>query len=148
MSKADYAEECFNSGFNCAQAVFSTFAREHGLEEKLALKIAGSFGAGMGYIGEACGAVTGAFLVLGLIYGQQEEEDRYTKIRNYMLVKDFAYRFRKINGSVHCRELLGYDLTDERQRKEAGQSDVFETTCAKYVRDAVGILEEMLAELE
>jgi C_GCAxxG_C_C family probable redox protein len=146
MDKADNAVVCFNSGFNCAQAVFTAFCEDFGLDKKQALNIACSFGAGMGYIGEACGAVTGAFLVLGLKYGQDNEEDKYSKATNYLLVKDFAARFRKLNGTINCKELLGYDLSDEKQLDAARQTDVFKTKCPKYVRDAVKILEEIMAE--
>jgi C_GCAxxG_C_C family probable redox protein len=101
----------------------------------------------MGYMGEACGAVTGAFLVLGLMYGQEEEGDRYTKAKNYLFVKDFASRFRKLNGSISCKELIEYDLSDEKQLITARQTDVFKTKCSKYVKDAVLILEEMIKEI-
>lgn len=147
MSKAEYAVDCFNSGFNCSQAVFSSFSDTCGLDRKLALKIAGSFGGGMGHIGEACGAVTGAFLVIGMLYGQEKEDDKYTKAMNYLRVQDFASRFRRLNGAIRCKELLGYDLSDKEQLNAARQTDVFETVCAKYVSDAVRILEDMIAEL-
>lgn len=146
MNKGDYAVNCFNSGFNCSQSVLTAFCMDFGLDEKLALKIAGSLGGGMGHIGEACGAVTGAFLVLGLRYGQDDEEDKYAKALNYLMVKDFASRFRKLNGSISCKELLEYDISDEKQLNAARETDIFRTKCAKYVKDAVMLLEEMLAE--
>ncbi|NLF42508.1 MAG: C_GCAxxG_C_C family protein, partial [Bacteroidales bacterium] len=59
-NKAEYANECFSSGFNCAQSVFSAFCEDYGLEKNQALKIACSFGGGMGHLGEVCGAVSGA----------------------------------------------------------------------------------------
>ncbi|NLD47049.1 MAG: C_GCAxxG_C_C family protein [Clostridiaceae bacterium] len=145
-NKTVYADECFNRGFNCSQAVFSAFCEDFGLDKSQALKIACSFGAGMGYMGEACGAVTGAFMVLGLIHGQSKEADTHSKTYTYLLVKDFAARFRKINGTINCKELLGYDLGDEAQLNAARQSGVFKTKCPKYVSDAVGLLEEMIAE--
>lgn len=39
-------ENIFCNNFNCSQAVFTTFATELGLDEKLALKIATQFGGG------------------------------------------------------------------------------------------------------
>lgn len=146
MSKVNYATDCFNNGFNCSQSVFSAFCKDLGLERNLGLKIACSFGAGMGYMGETCGAVTGAFMVLGLIYGQNDEEDKFSRALNYLLVKDFASRFRKLNGSINCKELIEYDLSDENQLNTARKTDVFTTKCAKYVRDAVKLLEEIIAE--
>ena len=146
MSRNDYAIECFNSGFNCAQSVFTAFSKDYGMDIKQSLRIAASFGGGMGHIGEACGAVTGAFLVLGLLYGQENEGDNYTKVKNYLLVKEFTYRFRKINGSIKCNELLEYDISDEKQLIAARQTDIFQTLCPKYVSDAVKILEEIIDE--
>lgn len=146
MNKVNYAVDCFNSGFNCSQAVFSAFCEDFGLDRRLGLKTAGSFGGGMGHIGEACGAVTGAFMVLGLKYGQDDEEDKYSKAVTYLLVKDFASRFRKLNGSINCRELIKYDLSDVNQLNAARQTDVFKTKCLKFVKDAVELLDQFLAE--
>lgn len=41
----------------------------------MAKRIAGGFGGGMGYINETCGAVTGAFMLIGLKYGKVEVDD-------------------------------------------------------------------------
>ena len=56
------------SQFNCAQTVFSLFAPDLGIDEKTALKIASGFGGGMA-CAETCGAVTGAYMVIGLKHG-------------------------------------------------------------------------------
>jgi len=148
MNKTEFAVECFNNGFSCAQAVLAAFCEEYGLDKKLALKMACSFGGGMAYLGEACGAVTGAFMVLGLKYGQDNEEDKHSRTVNFLLVKDFATRFRKLNGSISCKELIEYDISDENQLIAARQTDVFQTKCAMYVRNAVDLLEEIISEYE
>ena len=146
MDKADHAVACFNNGCNCSQAVFTAFCEDLGLDKKLGLKIACSFGGGMGHIGETCGAVTGALLVLGLKYGQDNVEDKHSKELNYLLVKDFTSRFKKRNGSVHCTELIGYDLSVDDQLNAARQTDAFKTKCPSYVSDAVHLLEEIISE--
>lgn len=145
-SKIEYANECFNNGFNCAQSVFSAFCDDFGLDKSQALKIACSFGGGMGHLGEVCGAVSGAFMVLGLIYGQNEAHESQKKALTYLKVKDFAKCFKEINGTINCTELLNYDLGDEAQLNAARQAGVFKTKCPKYIGDAVKILEEMIAE--
>lgn len=145
-SKVESANECFSSGFNCAQSVFSAFCEDFGLEKSQALKIACSFGGGIGHLGEVCGAVSGAFMVLGLIYGQTTEQDTQKKAFTYLKVKDFAKRFKEVNGTINCTELLNYDLGDEAQLNAARQAGLFKTKCPKYIRDAVRILEEMIAE--
>ncbi len=52
----------------------AAFADECGLEEEQALKLGSCFGSGMRK-GEVCGAVTGALMVLGMIYGQYDSND-------------------------------------------------------------------------
>ena len=40
------AVEYYNHNFNCSQGVFTIYAIEHGIDEKLALQIATNFGGG------------------------------------------------------------------------------------------------------
>ena len=88
MNHVDKAVEYFSNNFNCAQAVFTTYATEMGIEEEMALKIATQFGGGSRK-GEVCGAVSGALMVLGLKYGHWHAEDMEEKGRAYKnLVKN------------------------------------------------------------
>jgi C_GCAxxG_C_C family probable redox protein len=87
------------------------------MENKVEIKLPCSLGAGMGYLGEVYGAVTGALLALGIKYGQDTEDVRHAKALTYLLDRDFASRFIKINGSINCRELINVDLNDENQRQ-------------------------------
>jgi C_GCAxxG_C_C family probable redox protein len=70
MDKVDSAVSSFKEGFNCSQSVFSTYSRLFGLNHEVALKIAQGFGGGFARMGQTCGAVTGAFMVIGLKYGK------------------------------------------------------------------------------
>jgi C_GCAxxG_C_C family probable redox protein len=144
MSKSDSANECFLTGFNCAQAVFSTFSEELGLEKEKALKIASSFGAGMAHLDETCGAVTGAFMALGLKYGRFKVEDVAAKEKTYSLIREFTGRFVELHGSVKCTGLIGYNLSTEEGLKKATEEKRFRTHCPKYVEDAAKIVEDLL----
>lgn len=55
-------------------------------------------------------------------------------------------RFIRRNGSVVCRDLLGYDLTKEEDMKEIRSRNLFRTTCPEMVRSAAEILDEMFSE--
>lgn len=46
--KSEKAKELFKSGYNCSQAVLGVFCEELGLDFETAMKIASSFGGGMG----------------------------------------------------------------------------------------------------
>jgi C_GCAxxG_C_C family probable redox protein len=142
--KVEAAVACFREGFNCSQAILSVWGGEFGLERETALRVSSAFGAGMGRLGEVCGAVTGALIVIGLKHGQTEAKDKETKERNYSLVRDFVGRFRSRNGSLLCRELLGCDLTTAEGMETAKQKGLFTERCPRFVRDAGEILEDVL----
>ena len=143
-SKVQQAVEKFEKGFNCSQAILSTYCEQYGLDEKAALKIATGFGGGM-HIDGTCGAVTGAFMVLGLKYGNTEE-DKQAKENTYIKVIQYAKKFSARNGTVKCHDLLDCDITTREGLEIARQKGVFSSICPGLVKDAAEILEEMLAE--
>ena len=106
MGKREEAEALFLSGANCAQAVLCAFEKEVGLEHKTAMMLASSFGGGMGRMREVCGAVSGMFMVAGLLYGYDENSPKEAKAEHYELIRNLADRFRDKTGSILCRELL------------------------------------------
>ena len=142
-SKAEKAVHYYENGFNCSQAVFTTFATEEGIPEELALKIATQFGGGSRK-GEVCGAVSGALMVLGLKRGHYHWNAPEEKGNAYKTAEEFMDRFIERNGTVVCRELLGYDLTKPDEMEKIRELNLFRTTCPEMVRRAVDILEEML----
>ena len=143
MTRAETALSQFQEGFNCSQAILSAYAGQFGLDEETALKLAAGFGGGMGRMAETCGAVTGAFMVLGLRFGEACP-DRDAKERIYGRVREFADRFKARNGSLVCRDLLGRDISVPENLQLARETYLFSTNCPKFVRDACEILEELL----
>ena len=75
MSHSQKAKELFLQGYNCAQAVFIAFSDLTGYDVDDAARISSSFGGGMGRLREVCGAVSGAFMVAGCLYGYADETD-------------------------------------------------------------------------
>ncbi|MGD0337250.1 MAG: C-GCAxxG-C-C family protein [Bacteroidota bacterium] len=144
MKNPENAVELFSKGFNCAQAVFSTFSPSLGLNEQQALKIACPFGAGMGRMQGTCGAVVGAFLVLGLKYGRYTPEDEEAKEHTYKLVNTFTNKFLALHKTINCRELLGADMNTEEGQRVIKEQDLFRTRCLQYVKDAAAIVEELI----
>jgi C_GCAxxG_C_C family probable redox protein len=146
MKKSDRALSALKNGFNCAQSVFSTFAPGLGLDEGKAGKIACAFGGGLARKGDTCGAVTGAFMALGLKYGSSRPQDKEIKEQSYQIAREFVRRFKERNGTTVCRELLGCDIGTPEGYERAKQQDLFQTVCTKLVKDSVEILEEMLSK--
>ena len=144
VSKTEQAVLTFNDGFSCSQSIASTFGVDYGLSREQLLKVSGAFGAGMARLAETCGAVTGAFMVIGLKHGRTRLEDQESKETTYKLVQEFVSRFKARNGSILCKELLGCDLGTAEGMKAALEKNLIHTRCPKFVKDSAEILEEML----
>ncbi len=144
-SPKQQAKEYFKQGFSCSQAVFAAYAPDLELDRNLALKIAQPFGGGMAQRGETCGAVTGAFMVIGLKHGRIRAEDTAARDKTYTLMREFISRFRAEHGSLNCRELLGFRLDDPVEHKLAEEAGLFQELCPKLVDDAADILADLLA---
>jgi len=142
--RADRAVRLFRQGFNCSQAVLAAYAPGLGLERKQAFRLAQSFGAGMARLGETCGAVTGALMVIGLKYGKVRPKDDTAKEHTYRLVREFTDRFRSKHGALGCRALLGHDIGTARGLKMIKQKGLHDNLCPKFIRTAVGLLEILL----
>lgn len=147
MTKSEKALELFANNFNCSQAVLTAFASDFALDEELALKIGTSFGGGARN-GELCGAVSGALLVLGLKYGHHDASDSAQKSRAYAIAVEYTRRFKEMNGSIVCRDLLGRDLSNPKEAAVIKEQNLFRTVCPKVIESAVKVLEGILSDYE
>lgn len=134
MSKADEAENLLKEGYSCAQAIFAVYASEQGMDKTMAMKLSQVFGGSMVGIRGECGVVTGAFMVIGLVFGSDAADDGTSKLKTYELVKRFNRRFKEVNQSTDCRDLL--------EGRLGNQFDI----CKDYLRTACDILDDLLAE--
>ena len=141
-SQIDDATDRFKGGFNCAQAVFSAYAPLLGVKENDALRISTGFGAGMGRQQEVCGAVTGAYMVIGSRHGMTDANDTAAKETTYAHVKDFTRRFCQLHGSISCRELLGCDINTEEGKRAYSDRRLSATVCLPCVQDACKIIDD------
>lgn len=147
MTKSEKALELFASGFNCSQAVLTAFAPDFELDEKLALMLGTQFGGGARNA-EMCGAVSGALMVLGLKFGHYQSDNTEQKSRAYAIAVEYTKRFKEQNGSIVCRDLLGYDLTNPEEAACIKERNLFGDICPKMIQSAVELLESILAEYE
>jgi C_GCAxxG_C_C family probable redox protein len=144
MTRTERGLILFQNGFNCSQAVLASFTQDLELPEEKALMIASGFGAGMGRMSRTCGAVTGAFMALGLKAGFFSGETKGAKEVIYRLIREFGDAFAAIHGSLECRELLGFDISTPDGYKEAADSGIFRDACPRFVESAIEITEKLL----
>jgi C_GCAxxG_C_C family probable redox protein len=142
MSSVDKAVTLFDR-FNCAQSVFAACGPCEGLSEQMCLTLAGPFGGGMGRLGETCGAVTGALLVLGIRHGQGMATDpAQARGPLYERVAALAAAFREQHGGLTCRELTGCDLRTPEGQAEFKARDLHHALCRKLVASAAKLVDE------
>ena len=152
-TRKEKAVRLFKEGFNCSQSVFAAYSDLYGIDEKTALKLSSSFGAGMGRMREVCGTCSGMFLIAGLESGATEGKDSVGKKENYDMVQMLAAEFRKRNGSIICKELLGL-VQPQVSAAEFKETTPEERTteyykkrpCVQLVEDAAEILESMILQ--
>jgi len=144
MSRIEKALASFEDDFNCAQSIFGTYASYYGLDRDIALKISTGFGGGMGRSGRTCGAVTGAYMVIGLKNGLGLSKDKEAKEKTYQLINQFSNLFQEKNGSMICKEILGCDINTPEGMDYFSQNELFEKKCFQCVKSAAEILEEIL----
>jgi len=142
--RSQVAVSRFKEGFSCSQAVLSAFSDIFDLELNLALKISQPFGGGIAHRGNICGAVSGAFMAIGLKHGRTQVDDIPARDRTYAAITTFIEKFESAFGSIICKELLGYDLSSEEGHKKAEDDGLFETLCPKFVHHAAELVETLI----
>ena len=148
MTHEETALNAFQKGANCAQAVLVAYAEDLGMDESYALKLASSFGGGIGRLREVCGAVSGMMMVYGLLRGYNDLNDPEAKKSHYAHVQALAGRFREENGSIICRELLSLNKDENNDPNPTPRDAQFfhARPCLGFVASATRILDDALKE--
>ncbi len=134
------AKALFEEGYNCAQAVLLTFDDMTGFDTKTAAALSSSFGGGMGRLREVCGAVSGMFMVSGVVRGYSAPETGDKKAEHYAFIQKLAADYKKENGSIICRELLDLPGADSPVPEERTAEYYRRRPCGEYVARAALLL--------
>lgn len=145
MKRRELAMDYFKKGYNCAQSVVLAFEDTVSIDRNELTKLASSFGAGMGRLREVCGAVSGMFMVAGLLYGYDDPNDAKGKEEHYERIQELAKKFEEKNGTIVCRNLLGLNVQHDSPKPEARTNEYYKKRpCVELVGDAAEILEEYI----
>lgn len=150
IEKSVYAQKAmdlFKEGFNCSQSVFLAFEDLYQLDRKTALRLSSSFGGGMGRLREVCGAVSGMFMTVGVLYGYDDPKDYEAKKDHYERIQQLAKEFESRNGSIVCRQLLGLGEGKDVPAPEKRNDEYYKKRpCAELVGIAAAIMEQYILE--
>ena len=133
----------FMQGIGCSQVVTGAFAEKMGMTEEQARKVSSCFGGGM-MCGETCGAVTGALMVIGMVYGHSREGDQSQKEIMAAKTGEFKKLFGEKYSSCICRELLGHDISKPGEMEKVLEKGLMFDFCPRVVEDTIDILEKIL----
>ena len=137
------AAELFCKGCNCSQAVLVAFAEDCGMDKVTAMKLSSSFGGGMGRLREVCGAVSGMFMVAGLLKGYVTEDGKEKKDAHYTLIQELAKEFTDIHGTYICKNLLGSLGKSTSPVSDPRTAEYYKVRpCVKFVITASEILDK------
>lgn len=144
MNKSEKAISMFKT-MNCNQSVFAAFGPDYGISEETCFKLGLGYGGGMGRQGKTCGAVTGAYTVIGLWASQQSENKQEQKKIAAQKVAEFNTAFTDQFQYTDCKDLLGYNLSIPEEAEQINKKNLFDTVCSNIVGNAATILTRILA---
>jgi C_GCAxxG_C_C family probable redox protein len=143
---ASKAVQKFKEGYNCAQSVLYNYAIRLGISNDMALKMGTGFGGGMGRRQEVCGAISGGILVLNMIYGRGETDDKVKQEFVYQMVRDLTDRFENEAGTIICKELLDGCILNSAEGQKRFHDEKMIDKCYSYVDKVVKILDEIIED--
>ena len=129
----DIADKYFMEGYSCSEAVVQA-AIDKGFAPKELLSAATPFSGGMG-ARCLCGAVAGAQLVIGCLYGKNENRDGKEARKT---AKEFYDKFTNLHNVTCCKVLSkGFEDFHSPERRNH---------CRTMVKDSCEILSELIKE--
>ena len=132
MKYEDKAVELFNQGYNCAQAVFTAFNDILPIDDVTSLKLTATFGGGIAGLGDICGALSGAILVLSFHLAPADFSDKVAKSQFYEKMASIIQEFQQEHGARDCRDLL--------EALKDNPPHPSEKRCTRYVRSAANLV--------
>lgn len=141
MTSAEFAEqEMMHKDVPCSQTVIKRFAERRGWNAEELIAAAVPFVPGMGGNAAPCGAVTGAYMVLGLhAYSLTEGLEKAVQMH-----AAFTQQFLEKYGTLVCGQLLGHDITTPEGHRAYVEQGLLPSICVPIVADTLDVLERMI----
>ena len=125
------AVEYFMQGNSCSESIIM-YACEKGYCSKDLLSVATSFSGGIGS-GCLCGAVSGALMVIGSLFGKENKHGNPVIAKQ--LAKEFMTQFKEIHKVTCCRVLSkGFEMNSPERKQH----------CCNFVEFSANLLESVL----
>ncbi|MBU1041742.1 MAG: C-GCAxxG-C-C family protein [Proteobacteria bacterium] len=128
------AEELFESGLHCAEAVLAAVLEGQGVDAAgFSPRAATAFGGGVGRSKQSlCGALSGGFIALGLLQGRDAAGEKWDAVA--AAAASVRARFEAEHGCTRCISVLEHLGPQEGMNK-----------CIRLAADTAGLFHEALA---
>jgi len=141
--KLTTAIDAFYNGNNCAQSVVKAYVEKLKFDEELALEMALGFGGGMGKMQKACGAVTGAYMVIGIYNSKVIVDKVQRKEETPHMIQAFKKAFCQRHQTDQCVHLLGCDIRTEAGQQIFKENHLKDKVCSKCIESSIVILDDL-----
>ncbi|WP_421919113.1 C-GCAxxG-C-C family protein [Marinifilum sp.] len=146
ITKKEKAVENFRSGMNCAQSVLLAFSDQYKFDDNLAFQISSGFGGGMGRLQKTCGAVTGAFMLIGIHNCEKYSNHSLQTENNRSMIQEFNRRFTQTYESLDCRDIIKCDLNTPEGQQYCKENNSKEIICTKCITDSIDIVNALITQ--
>jgi C_GCAxxG_C_C family probable redox protein len=120
------------------------------IEDEDLWRLATGLGAGMSRKQTLCGAMSGAAMSCGLIFGRRRhssrEDRKELKEETYKAVQTVTRHFEEKFGSLECRTLTGCDFSSPEGNQAFTDGKILDRVCLPAVRFAVEAAYSVLNE--
>ncbi|MDR1937554.1 MAG: C-GCAxxG-C-C family protein [Tannerellaceae bacterium] len=140
---SEFILEQFSKGFDCSQIVLAEVAGNYGLDSETARRVAACFGGGMWCAG-CCGALTGAFMAVGLKYGHAAPYETDKKDKALTVMGELRKKFTDKYQSTECKDILGHDLSIPEEMQQILDKGLIANLCPNVISNTVEILNRYL----
>ena len=101
----------------------------------------------MGGLREVCGAVSGMFMVMGMLKGYDSPGDPQAKAQHYQRIQTMAAQVSDQYGTLICRDLLAQNQTEAAPVLSEQVAAINQKRqCARYVEMCAALVEEALLQ--
>ena len=146
MTHKEKAEELVRQQYHYSQALLGAFADDIGLDLKSALKISTGFVGGMRQ-GDVCGCITASAMILGMVLGSHDAQDRESEVNSVKKTEEFTRLFtERMGGATNCRDILGKDSSKPEEMAVIREQGLMQQKCPVVLNASIEILEELLDE--
>lgn len=136
----------FHNGMNCSQSVVTTYVDYLQFDTDMALSVSAGFGGGMGKMQKTCGAVTGAFMVLGIYNSKKYSDNIQARTATNEMINRFTLYFKSLHASLDCKTILDCDFSTIEGERKFENLELKEKVCSKCISDSIKLINLLLEE--